>query len=116
MTKAHCTVHVANHGLEALHFLEKAECWADNDSGPRIDCILLDWEMPVMNGLECCRQIRAYECEGRITRHLTTIAITANARSEQIQHAFDAGMDAVLPKPFTIKQVMAKILETTNHR
>lgn len=48
--------------------------------------------MPVMSGLECARQLRALEESGHITKHLKVVATTANARDEQVQTAYDAGM------------------------
>lgn len=113
LMRAHCNVHVANHGLEALEFLEKSNCWVNNEDGTKVDCILLDWEMPIMDGLTCSKRIRALEKEGKITKHLVVIAITANVRSEQIQTALDAGMDDVMPKPFLVADLMVKILERT---
>jgi len=49
-------------------------------------------EMPVMGGMECARHIRQDEKDGLITKHLIIIATTANARAEQKQAAYDAGM------------------------
>jgi len=48
--------------------------------------------MPVMGGMECARRIRQDEKDGLITKHLTIIATTANARAEQVQSAYDAVM------------------------
>lgn len=48
--------------------------------------------MPVMGGLECAQRIRQDEKDDLITKHLTIIATTANARAEQVQAAYDAGM------------------------
>jgi len=49
-------------------------------------------QMPTMGGLECARRIRQDEKDGLITKHLTIIATTANARAEQVQSTYDAGM------------------------
>ena len=48
--------------------------------------------MPVMDGLTCARKIRAMEVEGLVKKHLPIIAVTANARGEQIAAAKDSGM------------------------
>lgn len=45
-----------------------------------------------MDGLTCTRRIRELEQEGKLTGHVPIIAVTANARQEQIQTALDAGM------------------------
>lgn len=53
-----------------------------------------------MSGLECIRHIREMEKKGTLTSHIPTIAVTANARSEQIANALGHGMDLVVTKPF----------------
>ena len=52
-----------------------------------------------MDGLQCTSQIREYEKQGMFVRHIPIIAVTANARSEQIATLLEAGMVS-LPKPF----------------
>lgn len=122
---AKCTVSVANHGQECLDMLKKTDCWLDatsrqdnetiNNSVP-IDVILMDWEMPVMDGLTCSKRIRQLEREGQLTRRLPIIAITANVREEQLKQAVAAGMDNVMPKPFTVSNLLARIHETMDNR
>jgi CheY-like chemotaxis protein len=48
--------------------------------------------MPIMDGLTCTRKIRELERKGDIIRHIPIIAVTANARMEQINTALEAGM------------------------
>lgn len=45
-----------------------------------------------MDGLTCTRKIRELEAQGKLSGHIPIIAVTANARSEQIQTALNAGM------------------------
>jgi len=52
--------------------------------------------MPTMDGLTCIRHIRERQTSGRINKHVPVIAVTANARSEQISIAIAAGMDQVV--------------------
>lgn len=52
--------------------------------------------MPVMDGLTCISRIRQLERTGEIVRRVPVIAITANARIEQINTALEAGMDEVV--------------------
>jgi PAS domain S-box-containing protein len=88
-------VHLANHGGEALDKLRQSTYWADGDTdGQRLELgvLLMDQEMPVMDGLTCTRRIRELEQEGKLTGHVPIIAVTANARAEQVQTALDAGM------------------------
>ena len=67
------------------------------------DAILMDVQMPVMNGHDAARAIRALEREdaGRIP----IIAMTANAFAEDEKAALDAGMDAHVPKPLSMEQL-----------
>lgn len=104
------TVHVANHGGEALDLICETVHYKGREAdGKPLSVILMDLEMPVMDGLTCVRKIREMEAEGLITEHLPIIAVTANARIEQILTAKETGMDDVMPKPFRILQIRAKI-------
>ncbi|EFX05752.1 ethylene receptor [Grosmannia clavigera kw1407] len=86
-----------------------------NDSRPatsiNISIVLMDLEMPVMDGLTCARAIRDLERSGTLVRHVPIIAVTAYARPEQIENAKAAGIDDVIAKPFRLAQLMPKILE-----
>jgi CheY-like chemotaxis protein len=122
-----CTVHLANHGLEALEFLRKTSFWADHTASkqtheeapspktrPQSDIIplsvvLMDLEMPVLGGLETVKRIRSLQTEGAIIGHVPVIAVTANARSEQIAIAIDHGMDSVVTKPFRIPELVPQM-------
>ncbi|KAH6642955.1 hypothetical protein C7974DRAFT_302678 [Boeremia exigua] len=102
LRKAGCTVSVANHGLEALNTLEKET----------FDVVLMDLEMPILDGMAAMRKIREKEIaeEGLLGEdikrgardgdRLPIIAVTANVRKEQIDAAMAAGADRVMQKPF----------------
>ena len=95
-------VHIANHGLEALDYLKTTRYWRDNKgAGADVDIILMDWEMPTMNGIDCTKQIRELERTGAITDHLPIIVTSANSRVEQQEEAFAAGTVclSVAPRP-----------------
>jgi signal transduction histidine kinase/AmiR/NasT family two-component response regulator len=102
-----CIVHVADHGLECLAFLSSSTFCAGGATP--LSLILLDLEMPVMDGLTCIGQIRAKQLAGEIAGHVPVIAITANARSEQISAAVDAGIDVVVTKPFRMPELMMQM-------
>ncbi|KIX94509.1 uncharacterized protein Z520_09895 [Fonsecaea multimorphosa CBS 102226] len=115
-----CTVYNANHGIEALDFLPRTRAWHDyrpiqkietpsSNLDVDIDCILMDVEMPVLDGLTCTRRIRELEHKGKLKRHIQIIAITANVRAEQIEAAFEAGVDDILPKPFRVAELLERI-------
>ncbi|KAF2470863.1 uncharacterized protein BDR25DRAFT_342712 [Lindgomyces ingoldianus] len=90
LKKAGCVVEVANHGLEALDALDRK----------KFDVVLMDLEMPVLDGLSATKEIRKRLQEGRLVNPLPIIAVTANVRPEQIEAALAAGADRVMQKPF----------------
>ncbi|KAK7612979.1 hypothetical protein BKA81DRAFT_379022 [Phyllosticta paracitricarpa] len=76
-----------------------------------LDLILMDWEMPVMDGLTAVREIRRLQREGTVKGHVPVIAVTANVRGEQINTAMEAGMDDVVSKPFRVPELAKKMTE-----
>lgn len=109
-----CTVTVANHGQEALDILARSTFYVDHHNsllrtGLQLDIVLMDLEMPVMDGLTAVRKIREWQTEGKLVRHVPVIAVTANARSEQIAVAKEAGMDSVVTKPFRIPELLPEM-------
>ncbi|RDW65623.1 hypothetical protein BP5796_10315 [Coleophoma crateriformis] len=100
-------VMIANHGQECLDILRQSHFC--QESGSSLSVILMDIEMPVMDGLVCASTIRKMEAEGLVHAHVPIIAITGNAREEKVQQAKDAGMDEVVLKPFTVPVLMPLI-------
>ena len=72
----------------------------------RIDLVLMDCQMPVMDGYAATERIRAHEARFGLPR-VPIVAMTANAFDEDIGRAYDAGMDAHLAKPYTRAQLRA---------
>ena len=68
------------------------------------DAVLMDIQMPEMNGYEAARAIR--NLEQKTGRHMPIIAMTANAFAEDIQEAMKAGMDAHVAKPIDMSALM----------
>ncbi|KAG8672588.1 hypothetical protein FPOAC2_05982 [Fusarium poae] len=107
LRKAGCTVSATNDGVEALEFLKKTHfCKLD---GSELSVVLMDLEMPNMDGLTCVSEIRRMQKKGEIIEHVPVIAVTANVRDEQIRVALERGMDDLVSKPFRIPEVMSKI-------
>ncbi|MBL8675292.1 MAG: response regulator [Rhodospirillales bacterium] len=69
------------------------------------DLILMDIQLPVFDGYEATRRIKANEG----TRHIPIIAVTSYALSGDDQKAKDAGCDAYLAKPYSPRQLLAMI-------
>lgn len=75
-----------------------------------LSLILMDMEMPIQDGLTCTRQIRQLEQQGNILGgHIPIIAVSANARLEQILEAKTAGCDDVMIKPYRMPELVEKM-------
>ena len=72
------------------------------------DLVLMDCQMPVMDGFEATRRIRRWEAEYAMPR-LTIVALTAGAFEEDRQRCLDAGMDDFLAKPINIEKLTATL-------
>ena len=86
LEKMRCTVDIVNNGAEAV------DAWSTR----QYDLILMDCQMPVMDGYEATRTIRAREQAGR---RIPILALTADAMSGAEQDCLAAGMDGYLTKP-----------------
>ncbi|KAF2436987.1 hypothetical protein EJ08DRAFT_655137 [Tothia fuscella] len=102
-------VTAANHGVEALNALRAASSSQHIPGEHSFNIVLCDIEMPIMGGLECVREIRRLEKEGVLHGHVPVIAVTANARSQQVQSALEAGMDDLTTKPYRIQEILKQI-------
>ena len=87
-----CEVHVVGDGKQAVDAFER------NSYG----FILMDMQMPVMDGLEATQRIRQIEGEGRRT---PIVALTANAMMGTLERCLEAGMDDYLTKPLDISRL-----------
>jgi signal transduction histidine kinase/CheY-like chemotaxis protein/HPt (histidine-containing phosphotransfer) domain-containing protein len=79
------TVFIASNGVEALELLQDAD----------FDCVLMDLQMPLMDGLEATRRIRG---DPQLA-HLPVLAMTATATTEARMRCLDAGMNDFISKP-----------------
>jgi len=91
-------------GYKPITVENGAECFEAACPG-KFDVILSDIEMPVMDGIDCARSIRAAELDVYI------IAMTANRMAYGPEHCFQAGFNAFLPKPFNVKTLQEKLRE-----
>ncbi|KAL1599790.1 hypothetical protein SLS60_007595 [Paraconiothyrium brasiliense] len=107
LQKAGCTVYTADNGLLALEVL--ATTSFQDPAGRPLSIILMDLEMPEMDGLTAVGRIRDMESEGVLARHVPVIAVTANVRDEQTRAAIEGGMDDVVAKPFRVPDLLDKV-------
>ncbi|CAA6801186.1 MAG: Unknown protein, partial [uncultured Thiotrichaceae bacterium] len=89
---------IANNGLEALKARKKGG----------FDAILMDCQMPVMDGFEATCQIRHFEKENNLAR-VPIIAITANAMQGDSERCIASGMDDYMSKPYTLDTMHATL-------
>jgi CheY-like chemotaxis protein len=88
---------LASNGLEAVEALQREN----------VDLILMDVQMPVMDGFEATARIRASE-QG-IGRHTPILALTAHAMRGDRERCLKAGMDGYVSKPVDIDSLLAAI-------
>lgn len=91
-------VDTAENGAEAV---EKVK----NSKPGNYDLVLMDVQMPIMNGYEATRQIRALDDPA--LAGITILAMTANAFDEDRKEALECGMDGFLSKPIDIEELIS---------
>lgn len=89
----------AGDGLEALDILEQ--------SSVDISLILLDWNMPGMDGFEFLQKVK----EMATIKHIPVMMVTTESETENIIKAIQAGAINYMVKPFSIEELTKKILE-----
>lgn len=102
LTNAGYEVFTAVDGEEALE-LARAE---------RPDVVITDYQMPVMTGLEMCKQLRKSDQTARIP----AIMLTARGFDLEPADMTEAGIVMVLTKPFSPREVLAKVEEVLSRR
>ncbi len=98
----HANVIIAENGEQALQILA--------DKKQVIEVVLMDIQMPVMDGLTATRKIRKQQKFA----HLPIIAMTAHARREDKEKSIEAGMNRHIAKPVNAELLLASILEVLN--
>lgn len=112
--KAGHIVTVANNGKECLDLL--ADSRFCKTGGKRMSVLLMDIEMPIMNGIDCTEEIRSMERDGSIKGHVPIIATTGNARNEKVELIRNAGVDEVLLKPYSITLLLQLIRDLVDRK
>jgi len=99
LKKMKCSIDVASNGLEAVNKVKENT----------YNVVFMDLQMPLMDGYEATRQIRAFE--RAFKTHVPIIAITAHAMSADRVRCFEAGMDGYVTKPIDPHQIAAIVEE-----
>ena len=100
LEEAGFVVDIAVNGEQAVEQIESAQAG-------HYDLVLMDVQMPVMDGYEATKRIRALDDAGKAS--VPIVAMTANAFEEDRQDAFEAGMNDHLAKPYDVSKMMRTI-------
>ena len=106
LEEAGCIVAAASNGAEAVDMVQHS---ADSP----YDLVLMDIQMPVMDGIEATKAIRALT-DPRLAR-MPIVAMTANAFEEDRQRVLSAGMNGHLGKPIDVGKLFATLQEILGH-
>ena len=88
---------MAENGVDAL----------DKIQDDRPDLVLMDIMMPVMDGIECCKKIKANED----TKDIKVVMVTTKSEYEKVKEAFAAGCDDYVTKPIDRMELLSKLKE-----
>ena len=103
LEKAGHEVLVAQNGREVLEILDRSPC----------DAVLMDVQMPELDGLEATRAIRRKEQQQTPGQHVPIIAMTAHAMVGDRQRCLEAGMDSYIAKPLHPQDLLVALDEAT---
>ncbi len=90
-----CTIEIAINGIEALDKIKKN----------KPDLVLMDIMMPLMDGIECCRQIKA----DSMTNDIKVVMVTTRSEYARVKEAFAAGCDDYINKPINKEELLTKV-------
>jgi two-component system chemotaxis response regulator CheY len=92
-------------GFRNLFYAEDGKQALRRLNETQIGLVILDWDMPVMTGIEVLRQMRA----SQLWKNLPVIMVTAVAARENVMEAIDSGVTNYIVKPFTPQTLDKKI-------
>ena len=92
-------------GMEVLEAANGLEALEQMKLNPDVDLMLLDWNMPRMNGFDFLRAVRSQRAYDAVR----ILMVTSEAQSEQVTQALSAGANEYLMKPFSKDVLVAKL-------
>jgi CheY-like chemotaxis protein len=90
-------------GLEALAYLKGEEAYRDREAYPYPDVLLLDLNMPRLNGFELLESVRQDATHNRLVVHV----LSASSREADIQRAYDLRANSYVVKPGRLEELVA---------
>jgi PAS domain S-box-containing protein len=106
LKRAGCTSDIACNGAQAV------ETFRERD----YDAILMDCQMPDVDGFEATRRIRSIESSSPVARRIPIIALTAEAIAGDREHCLAAGMDGYVSKPITASHLFAELARLASRK
>lgn len=95
-------VQFVNDGRQVIAYLSGADAYADRGKHPMPGLVILDFKMPLMNGMEVLEWIRASDC-----RLLPVLMMSASALPGDIERAYERHVNAYVMKPSTLEGLVA---------
>lgn len=105
--RVECELLIVENGLEALKLLEAKPPYNDRDRYPEPDLVLMDMNMPVMDGRDTLQRIRANEQ----IRHVPVVMLTTSSRDKDILDSYKLGVNAFLTKPVNEMDFVQTIIQ-----
>ncbi len=102
MVMGHCMKELGYKVTEAANGLEALDCLG---KGGKFDVVLVDWQMPQMNGLEFVKRVRAKPDVSNVP----IIVVSSTDSTDAVMEALDAGANEYIIKPFTKEVLAAKL-------
>ncbi|WP_164503505.1 hybrid sensor histidine kinase/response regulator [Pleionea sediminis] len=94
--------------VESIEIAENGEEAFEKFLNSSFDCIFMDCQMPVLDGYEATKKIRAHEAKTQ-AKKIPIIALTANAMKSDIERCFESGMNDYLSKPIQLENLFKAI-------
>jgi two-component system response regulator len=96
---------VAHDGVEAIDYLHGTGPHSGRDTSLQPQLILLDLQLPRMDGLEVLRRLRAHE----LTRHIPTVVLTSSKQDEDVMCSYSRGANAYVRKPVDFAEFLEAV-------
>lgn len=98
-------------GLKDIQFAEDGDAAWKHINSTRVDLVLLDWNMPRLSGLSLLERIRSSEAFAK----LPVIMVTAEANTDHVLSAMQAGVTDYVVKPFSPNTLQKKLQDVCSH-
>lgn len=98
--------YLGQYGYQLSTATDGYQAWLLLENNPkRYDIVLLDWNMPILNGIEVLKRIKAHSQ----LQHVFVIMQTTNAMEQQIQQGMNAGADDYITKPYNEQNIHSRV-------